>query len=52
MRFAPDLVDVTIGGPSLRVRTMLHEGKSIEGLVDREVLAYIERRELYGVVGP
>jgi nicotinate-nucleotide adenylyltransferase len=35
---------------STDVRTMLHEGKSIEGLVDREVLAYIERRELYGVV--
>jgi nicotinate-nucleotide adenylyltransferase len=37
---------------STDVRTMLHEGKSIEGLVDREVLAYIDRRELYGVVSP
>ena len=32
---------------STDVRTMHREGKSIEGLVDREVLAYIERRGLY-----
>ena len=32
---------------STDVRTMHREGRSIEGLVDREVLAYIERRGLY-----
>ncbi len=32
---------------STDVRTLMHEGKSIEGLVDREVVQYIERRELY-----
>jgi nicotinate-nucleotide adenylyltransferase len=32
---------------STDVRTLLRDGKSIEGLVDREVLAYIERRGLY-----
>jgi len=32
---------------STDVRTMRRDGKSIEGLVDREVLAYIERRDLY-----
>lgn len=32
---------------STDVRTLRREGKSIEGLVDREVLAYIERRDLY-----
>ncbi len=34
---------------STDVRTLLHEGKSVEGLVDREVLAYIGRRELYAL---
>ena len=32
---------------STDVRTMHREGRNIEGLVDREVLAYIERRGLY-----
>lgn len=32
---------------STDVRTLRREGRSIEGLVDREVLAYIERRDLY-----
>jgi nicotinate-nucleotide adenylyltransferase len=32
---------------STDVRTLRREGKSIAGLVDREVLAYIERRDLY-----
>jgi nicotinate-nucleotide adenylyltransferase len=32
---------------STEVRAVRQRGESIEGLVDREVLAYIERRELY-----
>jgi nicotinate-nucleotide adenylyltransferase len=32
---------------STDVRTMRREGRSIEGLVDREVLSFIERRGLY-----
>jgi nicotinate-nucleotide adenylyltransferase len=32
---------------STDVRAIRHRGESIEGLVDREVLAYVERRDLY-----
>lgn len=32
---------------STDVRGIRHRGESIEGLVDREVLAYVERRDLY-----
>ena len=37
---------------STDVRTTLRGGKDVTGLVDREVLAYIERRELYGATAP
>ena len=37
---------------STDVRNGFRGGKNVTGLIDREVLAYIERRELYGVVAP
>lgn len=37
---------------STDVRASFRGGKDIAGLVDREVLAYIERRELYGAEPP
>ena len=37
---------------STDVRDGFRGGKDVTGLIDREVLAYIERRELYGVTAP
>jgi nicotinate-nucleotide adenylyltransferase len=34
------------------VRAVIDEGRSPAGLIDREVLAYIERRGLYGATSP